>query len=151
MSSYKKSWLEATVMAGTILLAITAAFKLCTFFLLPSEIDLMDPILHMRESRLHLIVGSVEIGVVIAVLGTSSVFLRGIILATVGAQFLWYHAALWLVGWRGRCPCLGSAWAWIGLSDRVAENAAIAIAFMLFLIGLVTCIHGSRHRSMGPA
>jgi hypothetical protein len=151
MGPYKRSWLEATVMASTFLLAFTAALKFGTFLQQPPEIDLRDPILHVRESRIHFLGGCAEIALSAALLGTSSALLRGVILATVGAEFLWYHAALWLAGGRGRCPCLGSAWDWIGMSESTAEIAAIIIAALLLLTGIVNCVYGWRQGATGPA
>ena len=151
MGSYDRRWLETAVKASVVVLYITAALKLVTFLQHPPEIDLTDPILHVRESWIHFVGGSAEVAVATALLCTSSTLLRSVILATVGAQFLWYHAALWLAGWRGRCPCLGSAWDWIGMSESTAEIAAIIIAALLLLTGIVNCVYGWRQGATGPA
>lgn len=88
---------------------------------------------------------AVEVIACIALLMLKDGYIRGIVLAGLGAQFLAYHGAKLMIAPQGLCPCLGSAWKWLGLSEAGATCLALGIALIIAAAGVLHLgCHGRR-------
>lgn len=58
-------------------------------------------------------------------------------IAVLGGMFAMYHVALTIANIPGPCPCFGSAWRLLGLSEGGGRVVAATLAWVLFCSGVV--------------
>ena len=71
-------------------------------------------------------------------------YLRGLMLAGLGAQFLIYHIAKLVIAPHGLCPCLGTAWKWLHLTEAGATRLALGIALAITAAGILFLAQNGR-------
>jgi len=90
----------------------------------------------------------VEVIACFALLVAKDGYRRGVVLAGLGGQFLAYHGAKLLIAPHGLCPCLGSAWKWLGLTEAAATSMALGFALTIAAAGVLLMVcHGRRSGS----
>jgi len=114
-----------------IILTASGALKM-----IGSSLDLRflsepDPILTFFTTR-QIMIGTALVEFLFAAL---ILFLDGsmpnCLIAWLSTNFLMYRFGLWIIG-AGRCPCLGSLEAWLGISPALADYISTFCLFYLF-------------------
>lgn len=131
--------------AAVAVLAATAAMKLASVVLDWPEPQTRDPLLLVPGNWVLLLTVGIECLAVTAILWLRDGFNRGIIIASLGWQFLLYHWAYPQFG--SGCPCLGSVWRWTQSSPRSAEWVSIGLAAWLAGTGTALVIREWRMRT----
>lgn len=127
---------HAIWVGACFLLATTAAAKL---FALSSPDRVLldaDPVLGIQVKTVMLLSAGLETAVCAVLCVVRGAFWRGLILASLGAQFLAYHAIKLSLAPDGPCPCLGSAWRGLGLTEAEASRVAIGMALGILASGV---------------
>ena len=101
----------------------------------------------MVKNRYVLIsVALVEIASGAVILVSRRIWLNGLILLWLGINFFLYQSALFLSGAGASCPCLGKVASQLGLTPRVSELIARALAAYLLIVG-ACLLHVGRPRN----
>lgn len=117
--------------AGAILL-FTGVAKVVSASGSARALDSFDPIFAISLRHLLLSVGLLELAVSAICLLSGRIKLALYLVAWLAANFLFYHAGFWLMGWSQPCNCLGNVTDAIHLSSEVAGTVAEVISIYLF-------------------
>jgi hypothetical protein len=151
MIKWESSRLASLMLSvAMVILLVSAASKLATFWLGLSLLRGFDPLLYISNRTVMVAGSALEIVAVAAMFSLSQPFYNAVIVSLLGAEFLFYHAMLRAVGYTGPCGCLGGAWRWLGVSDQTMTHVAIWLAASLFLIGASMCCLEWRRRDPNP-
>ncbi|HEX5219216.1 MAG TPA: hypothetical protein VFZ59_06585 [Verrucomicrobiae bacterium] len=115
------------------ILGISAGLKLASVWENSPALSGLDPMLGISYRTVMLGGAIVETVVLAVLLLLPNMWLRGIILGGLGAEFVLYH----LASPGGGCPCLGSMWHWLGIPDRTMEWISLGLGGWLLLSGLL--------------
>lgn len=125
------------VLTATIVLLSTAILKALTLAMgRPDLLNSPDPLLPVSTRAMLIAALLVEAGVLFLIFRAGDKALKGLAITVAAAEFLVYHAAAAQAGYKGRCPCLGALWDWVGLNEQWANALASLLAFSLFLSGI---------------
>jgi len=125
------------LVTGCILLGVTAAGKAVALISGAPVLAHRDPVLGINQRMVMLLATVLELGLCMALLWIKDYYVRGLFLASCGAQFLMYHAARLLIGAKGGCPCLGTTSQWLGLTEDGATRLALTVAWAITGFGVV--------------
>jgi hypothetical protein len=133
------------------ILVITSALKVIS--LVEADALLLgrrDPLLCLPTNITMALAIVVELATCAMILWSRGWTSRGLVLATVGAQFVLYHVALALIGGRGGCPCLGNLWQWLRVSPLAADRASLCLAHLICLSGAYLAFIGHKYEPRMP-
>ncbi len=136
-----KLFRRATFAAAWLLLAATAAAKIGTMTSTALVMSVQDPVLGLRVSTVLVLATGIEVLTCVGLIVLRDAYLRGLVLAGLGVQFLIYHAAKVVIAPHGPCPCLGSSWKWLGLTELGATRLALGIALTITAAGVLLLAH----------
>lgn len=96
-----------------------------------------DPILPLPETYRDAIIVLLEICALTWLwLARSKPVQQGMCVTVLGGTFVIYHVALGIASIPGSCPCFGSVWRDLGLSEEIVRVVAAALAWTLFCNGI---------------
>ncbi len=116
-----RRWAGLFIISAAILLLITGMAKIISALGKSEVLGKPDPILGMHYNYLLLSVGLIELGVAVFCLTTASQKMALGFVAVLSINFLSYRVGLWLIHWRGYCPCMGTLPQAIHLSREQAD------------------------------
>lgn len=97
----------------------------------------IDPILPLPETCRDAIITLLEVCALAWLwLARTKPVQQGVCIVLLGGMFVIYHVALALANIPAPCPCFGSAWRALGLSEQIVRVVTAALAWMLFSSGL---------------
>lgn len=124
--------------SSVVIISVGVISKLPNVFRTQNVHSGIDPILLQPEPRRDVMVLLVE-GCVLAWLWQkrSKPSHQGWCIALLGGMFVLYHIAVRIADIPGPCPCFGSVWRVLGLSEGVVRAVTAALAWVLFCSGVV--------------
>jgi hypothetical protein len=131
-----KNFINSTI----FILATTALLKLITISGEAKGLSRPDVLLSFLTSRqLMLLVASLEIVVIFRLLSSQLTGIKLYLIAMLGMSFLYYKFALFQIGYRQSCGCLGRVHEWLGISEHFVALISSALAAYM-LIGSFICL-----------
>lgn len=126
------------ILSCLMVLCVTAFAKIFTLCLGHKFLQLKDPIFPFLNTFWIMTLSSImEIAAIFSVVMADAKFRKLLIIATLSSVFMCYRVATeLLVGELGknRCPCLGAAGDWVGMSENT-QRAFLYALLMYMLIG----------------
>ncbi len=144
----ERRWILTSCIA---ILATTAALKLATLAIAGRVLGAPEPVLGLPFEWFLLLSAALELAVCAFLAGRRvPVQLKGLVLGLLGAEFLAYHAMLWLLRYEGPCHCLGSLWGWLNVRDAWVSETSILIACYLCLAGFLLACFSRDEARLSP-
>lgn len=135
--AHKGKWSGLFLFSAGGLLFVTGTAKIVSALGKSAILAKPDPIFGIPFNWLLLSVGLIELAIAVLCL-TSTRRERALgLVAALSINFLVYRMALWLVGWHGYCPCLGTLTQAIHLSRHSANLLTQMI--LIYLISGSCC------------
>jgi hypothetical protein len=132
-------WLELVFLWVTsIILWATAVAKLVSVFGATATSRLFvtaDPVFGFSNRNLMLASGVLELGVVMAFLAPIPVKVKCAIAAYLGVVFLAYRLALYMVGFKGWCACLGDFGKAMFVNPSLQSGVLTAVGLWMVIVG----------------
>lgn len=125
-------------LSAVILLAAGSA-KAIDIVVRPQEFGGLNPLLPISNYGVTLIVASVEICIGLFLLISRRIVTKAAVIAYIGCVFCGYRAALAVIGYHGRCGCLGSAGR-LWLSERLESTILLSVAVVMAIGGVLTLL-----------
>jgi hypothetical protein len=123
---------------SVVIVSVGVISKLPSLFKTRGVHEGVDPILLQPEPRRDAIVALLELCALAWLWHTRSKPVhQGWCIALLGGVFVLYHVALGIANIPGPCPCFGSAWRVLGLSEGLVKVVTATLAWVLFCSGVV--------------
>jgi len=120
------------VKVAGFLLLVTAIAKLISSMGEARILKELDPVVHITFKMLFMSVGLCELIIALFCILTDKIKLQVICLAWLSTGFLLYHFAIWWIGYRKPCPCLGNLTDALHIPPQTADTAMkIILAYLL--------------------
>lgn len=133
----KYSAVKLALTMASVILTVTAIAKIISSFGQAAILVQPDPLLGVSVRTSNWIVAAVEIAVACLLWWMRDYVWRSLLIVIMGAEFLLYHMMLIWGRVHGPCPCLGSAWKWMGVSDKWVGIIAMGLGCYLLTSGLL--------------
>jgi hypothetical protein len=134
-------WLEIVFLWVTsIILWATAVAKLASVFGATATSRVLftaDPVFGLLNRNLMLASSALELGTVMAFMSPISVRAKCTIAACLGTVFLGYRLALYMVGFKGWCNCLGELGKALFVDPSVQGGVLTAVGIWMVIGGTV--------------
>ena len=119
--------------SAAVILAVTGLAKVWAASTPTKILAMADPVTGMSFGHLMLAVGVLELVIAgICLFGKSQTLKMGLI-AWLATNFVVYRFALWWMGWKKPCSCLGNLTDALHISPQVADNIMKIILAYLFI------------------
>lgn len=121
-----------------IILWATAVTKLVSVFGATATSRLFftaDPVFGFSNSNLMLASGGLELAAVMAFLAPIPVKVKCAIAAYLGVVFLAYRLALYMVGFKGWCACLGDFGKALFVNPSLQSGVLTAVGLWMVIVG----------------
>lgn len=138
MKSLKVGFGRFHLASATVLLFLTGVAKLVSAGGSSAILEDADPIVGVQTRWLLITLGILELGTIVLIIVSHDHRLPSLIVAILGAQFLWYRAVFQIGGYTRGCPCLGSFAEWTNLSQATINNMLWTIAAWLCFGGILS-------------
>ena len=134
-------WLELVFLWVTsIILWVTAVAKLASVFGASATSKVLftaDPVFGLLNRNLMLASSALELGAVMAFMSPISARAKCAIAACLGTVFLGYRLALYMVGFKGWCGCLGEFGKALFVDPSVQGGVLTAVGLWMVIGGTV--------------
>lgn len=140
MNSYQRK----IIASFGVVLAITGVAKLLSLFGTERMQFLNDPIFGIQFRYLMLIVGISEILIACVCLLTNKLALGNLLVAFLATNFAIYRSALWFMGWRRPCSCMGNLADALHIQPQTADMI-MKIVLAYLLLGSYATLFTFRH------
>jgi hypothetical protein len=118
---------------GGVLLGITGFAKLLSICAHARILTMPDPIFDVPFRQLMIVAGVVELLVFVCCWSRMAWKLKAFLVAWLSTIFIVYHLGLWIVHYRGMCPCLGT------LTDALRVSPTFANVWLNGIIIYLAC------------
>ncbi len=139
VSALRWRWLELVFLGVTgIIPWATAVTKLVSVFGATAASRLFftaDPVFGFSNSNVMLASGGLELAAVMAVLAPIPVKIKCAIAAYLGVVFLAYRLALYMVGFKGWCACLGDFGKVLFVNSSLQSGVLTAVGLWMVIVG----------------
>jgi len=115
-----------------MVLTIAACAKLVSSFGVAGILQYPDPVFSIPFQDVMRVVGTIELIVALICLFNKSIWLRAGLVAWLATNFLLYRLAVFLVGYRKPCSCLGNLTDALHIKPQIFDTAMkIILAYLL--------------------
>ncbi len=111
---------------------------------------LAEPVLGLPTGRILFLALASELSGCIAMLVAPNRLWKALVAATVGAEFLLYHAGLVAIGSGQPCSCLGTVWDWTGIPHRELTAISWVLAGFIWVSGVIGMVSAFDQEARRP-
>ena len=125
------------IRSAGIILIVTSLAKILSAMGHAHMLEMPDPLFGVAFRYLMLLAGFLELVIGLFCLTETLVKFRLYLVVWIASCFLGYRIALWRIGWRHPCPCLGTWTDSLHLSAEAADSAMKLVLGYLLLGSLI--------------
>lgn len=138
MSVARESFCERLFLCSVVgILLATGVVKLLSSLIEVPVLDLHDPLLKLPRRTVWQFTAVADFAILMAIWAFPRY--RRYVALWIGTVFTASHVIVWLMRLPPICPCLGSAAAWLGVSEAQASMIAFGLAIYI-LVGAFMCL-----------
>jgi NADH:ubiquinone oxidoreductase subunit K len=132
----------------SLILWTTGLLKLLSAFASAGILSQKDPLLAFLTVR-ELLLSSAFIEIVVAIIlwRERHASIKPLVTIWIASMFSIYRLGLWLIAYKGSCPCLGTIGDWIPIPHKLLDHFLLSTILFMYTIGIIFVDYGYITRS----